>query len=200
MAKLNDKEIAVAKVYSRALLTLADEAGTAEEVLDELQWLSSYAESDADFSRFISSPTVDETERGASLEKMFRGRLSDLVLDTLLVINRKGRMALLPAVAETYRQDHRDLRGHVDVHVRTAVPLSDGLRQKVRDAVASYSGLEPQLHEAVDESLIGGIVLQIGDRKIDASVSNEVHRYRKLLLALAEREILGDREDALIED
>lgn len=200
MAKLNDKEIAVAKVYSRALLTLADEAGSAEEVLEELQWLASYAESDADFSRFISSPTVDETERGASLEKMFRGRLSDLVVDTLLVINRKGRMALLPAFAETYRQDHRDLRGHVDVHVRTAVPLSAALRQKVRDAVASYSGLEPDLHERVDESLIGGIVLLIGDRKIDASVSNEVHRYRKLLLALAEREILGDREDAVIED
>ncbi|MEM1177237.1 MAG: ATP synthase F1 subunit delta [Acidobacteriota bacterium] len=200
MPRFNDKELAVARVYGRALLSLADNAGQAEEVLEELMWLADYAKDDAGFSRFISSPTVDENERGASLEKMFRGRLSDLVVDALQVINRKGRMALLPAVAETYRQDHRDLRGHVDVHVRTAVPLSDGLRQKVHAAVAGYSGLEPKLHESVDESLIGGIVLQIGDRKIDASVKNEVHRYRKLLLALAEREILGDREDALIED
>lgn len=200
MATFNDKELAVAKIYSRALLTLADEAGVAEEVLEELQWLSEYASDNSEFSRFISSPTIDEADRGVSLEKMFRGRLSDLVLDALLVINRKGRMALLPAVAETYRQDHRDLRGHVDVHVRTAVPLSDAMRARVKGVVARYSGLEPNLHEAVDESLIGGIVLQIGDRKIDASVTNEVNRYRKLLLALAESEILGDREDALIED
>ena len=200
MARLNEKEIAVARVYSRALLSLADEAGKTEEVLEELTWLARYAEEDAGFRHFLESPMVDEDQRAASIERMLRGRLSDLVVDALQVINKKGRLAVVPVIAESYREDHRELRGHVDVHVRTARPLSDDMRRQVREVVASYSGLEPHLREVVDQSLIGGIVLRIGDRKIDASVKNEVHKYRKLLLALAEREILGDREDALIED
>ncbi|MEM6794238.1 MAG: ATP synthase F1 subunit delta [Acidobacteriota bacterium] len=200
MAKINDEDIAVARVYSRALLALAEEGGKAEEALEELAWLAEYASSDESFRHFVSSPMVDEEARASSIEKMFRGRLSDLLVDTLQVVNAKGRLSLLPAIAETYRQDHQDLRGHVDVQVATAVPLTDEIRARVVETVERFSGRQPALQEVVDPSLIGGIVLRVGDKKIDASVKNEVNKYRKLLLDLADREILGTREDALIED
>ena len=200
MTRVNDKEIAIARVYSRALLSLAESKGQADEVLEELRWLRRHAAEDESFGNFISSPTIDEDARAGSLEKMFRGRLSDVVVDALQVINRKGRMALLPAVTEAYRQDHRDLRGRVDVHVTTAMALDDAVKSRLKEAAANYSGRQPILHEEVDPSLVGGIVLRIGDEKVDASVKNEVHRYQKLLLDLAAREIQGTREDALIED
>ncbi len=200
MTKVNDKEFAIARVYSRALLSLAEEQAQADEVLEELRWLDEYAASDESFGRFVSSPMIDEDARAQSLEKMFRARLSDVLVDALQVINRKGRMALLPAIVEAYRQDHRDARGSVDVHVTTAMPLDESVRQRLSDAAAGYSGRQPILHEIVDPSLIGGIVLRIGDEKVDASVKNEVHRYQKMLLDLAAREIQGTREDALIED
>lgn len=200
MTKVNDKEFAIARVYSRALLSLAEEQAQADEVLEELRWLDEYVNTDESFGHFVSSPMIDEDARAQSLEKMFRGRLSDVMVDALQVINRKGRMALLPTIAEAYRQDHRDLRGRVDVHVTTAMPLDAGVRQRLTDAAAGYSGQKPILHEVVDPSLIGGIVLRIGDEKVDASVKNEVNRYQKMLLDLAAREIQGTREDALIED
>lgn len=200
MAKVNDKELAVARVYSRAMLDLAESKGQADEVLEELGWLAERADQDEGFDHFLSSPMVDPDLRAGSIDKMFRGKLSDVLVDSLQVVNRKGRLALLPTIAETYRQDHRDLRGRVDVYVETAVPLSDELRKQVLDSASSYAGGEPNLHESVDESLIGGIVLRIGDQKVDASVKNEIRKYRSLLLDLAEREIMGAREDALIED
>lgn len=200
MAKVNDKELAVARVYSRAMLDLAESQGLADEVLEELQWLAEKAADDDAFLHFLSSPMVDPDLRTGSIDKMFRGKLSDVLVDSLQVVNRKGRLGLLPTIAETYRQDHRDLRGRVDVHVETAVPLSAELRDKLLASVSAFTGQTPHLHENVDESLIGGIVLRIGDRKVDASVKNEVRKYRSLLLDLAEREILGTREDALIED
>ena len=200
MAKVNDKELAVARIYSRAMLDLAESKGQADEVLEELRWLADQADQDEGLHHFLSSPMIDPEQRAGSIDKMFRGKLSDLLVDSLQVVNRKGRLALLPTIAETYRQDHRDLRGRVDVHVETAVPLSDTIRESLRATVSSYVGGEPNLHEKVDDSLIGGIVLRIGDQKVDASVKNEVRKYRSLLLDLAEREIMGTREDALIED
>ena len=200
MAKVNDKELAVARIYSRAMLDLAESKGQADEMLEELQWLANQADQDEGLLHFLSSPMIDPEQRAESIDKMFRGKLSDVLVDSLQVVNRKGRLALLPTIAETYRQDHRDLRGRVDVYVETAMPLSEALRDKLRSTVSNYVGGEPNLHEHVDESLIGGIVLRIGDRKVDASVKNEVRKYRSLLLDLAEREIMGTREDALIED
>ena len=103
MSKVNDKHIAIARVYSRSLLDLAVAQGQAEELRDELLWLAGYMSENADFSHFITSPQIDADDRVASLEKMFRGKLSDLLVDGLQVIHRKGRLDLLPTIAETYR-------------------------------------------------------------------------------------------------
>ena len=58
------------------------------------------------------------------IEQAFRGKASDLLVDSLLVVNRKGRLSAVRAIAVAYRAALRDLRGWVDVHVRTAVPLT----------------------------------------------------------------------------
>ena len=200
MPKVNDKQLAIARTYSRALLQVAEEKSRAEEVLEELGWLAQYASENEPFEQFISNPLLDPGNRAGSIEKMFRGKLSDVLVDALQVMNRKGRTDILPAVAEAYRQDYRDARGRVDVSVSTAVPLSDELRQRLQATLAEETGKTPELHEEVIPDLIGGIVLRIGDQKVDASVKNEVRKYRKLLLDLAAREILGHREDALIQD
>jgi F-type H+-transporting ATPase subunit delta len=200
MSKVNDKQFAIARTYSRALLQVSEEKKQADEVLEELAWLADYASENEDFGGFVDNPLLDPGQRAGSIEKMFRGKLSDVLVDTLQVMNRKGRLEILPAVAEAYRQDHRDARNRVDVQVSTAVPLADELREKLRATLAKSTGKTPDLHEEVDPGLIGGIVLRVGDSKVDASVKNEVRKYRKLLLDLAAREILGSREDALIQD
>ncbi|MEM1203526.1 MAG: ATP synthase F1 subunit delta [Acidobacteriota bacterium] len=193
MSKVNDTQIAVARVYSQALLDLAVAQGRAEEVKDELRWLSAHVAENEEFANFVSSPRIDAADRAASLEKIFRGKLSDLLVDGLQVIHRKGRLGLLPAIAEGYRQLLRDQAGRIDVHVRTAVPIDDPLRDRIRATIAEYSGKKPDLHEEIDESLIGGIVMHVEDRKVDASVSNEIRKLRQLLDARSKREIQRSR-------
>ncbi|MEM8930283.1 MAG: ATP synthase F1 subunit delta [Acidobacteriota bacterium] len=198
--KIDDRDVAVARVYSQALLGLAEKADKADDVREQLLELGRHAAQDEAFGRFVASPLIDEDQRSTSIDSMFRGQVDDLVVDTLQVMNRKGRLALLPALAEAYRRDLREARNRVDVHVGTAVPLGDALRSKLETALAAYTGKTPDLHEEVDENLIGGIVLRIGDRKVDASVQNEIRKYDQLLRDLAEREILGSREEALVEE
>jgi F-type H+-transporting ATPase subunit delta len=190
MASLDDKHLAVARVYSLAILDLAEEQGIADQVGEELQELARYVARNPEFADFLGSPLIDAGERQAALEKILRGRASDLLVDALQVVNRKERMILLPAVAETYRQELRDRRGRVDVQVKTPVELPAALREKLRQAVVHFTGREPDLIERVDPTLLGGMVVQVGDDKIDASVASQLKALSEALFERASQEIV----------
>ncbi len=196
MPKADDKQIAVAQVYSRAMHDLAVSKNEAGALAGELADLAAHVEDNIDLANFFASPLIDAEDRTKSLERMFRGKMSDLLLDSLQVINRKGRMGLLGAIAESYHLRHQEHLGHVDVQVTTAVPLGEALRQRLASVLEKHSGRQPQLIEEVDPSLIGGMVLKIDDEKIDASVIHEIGRLRRALRRRSEHEIHRSRRAA----
>jgi F-type H+-transporting ATPase subunit delta len=193
MASVNDRELAVARIYSKSMLDLAEERGEADVLLDELQEAVKYLDRSPEFEQFLGSPLVDGEDRSRTLERAFRGRASDLLVDSLQVVNRKGRLGLLRAIAEGYRIEHGLLRGIVEAHVRTAVPLNEGLRARVRESVARYTGKQPRLIEKVDPSLIGGIVIDVEGRKIDGSVARRLREIGQALERRASEEIVRAR-------
>lgn len=199
MPKVDDKQIGVARVYSRALLELAERRGVAGAVQDELGEIVKLAGRDPRFARFVESPLVDPEDRERTLERMFRGRLTDVLLDALQVMNRKGRLAILPTMAQAYHQELEDLRGRVEVQVTSAVALTDELRERLRRVVAASTGRQVDLVERVDDSLIGGLVVRIGDRKIDGTVSYQIRHLREVFHEHARQHIyqsrLGEVED-----
>ncbi len=184
----------MAGVYARALLELADAAGAAGAVESELAELAELLESQPRFERYLTSPLVDEDDRSAAIEKALRGRLSDLVVDALQVMHRKGRLGLMCALAEAYRQEHEAARGEVDVEVTTAVELSDELRRRIAETASRYAGRRARLVERVDPALLGGLVLKIGDRKIDGSLARQIHEVRTGLFERASQEIHGGKQ------
>ena len=187
--RLDEQELAIARVYARSLLELADRDGSAAEILAELLELREASESSSELGRFIADPLIETDLRRHVLERMFRAKASDLLLDTLQVMNRKGRLQLLPALAEAYRQEWEVRRGRVEVTVATAVPLTESSRDRLQKALSSFTGLEAQLTETVDEGLIGGMVVRVGDRKVDTSVARELRRLGDRLLDRASVEI-----------
>ncbi|MDA8019930.1 MAG: ATP synthase F1 subunit delta [Thermoanaerobaculia bacterium] len=184
-----EKDSGVAQVYAEALHQLAVARGVADDVREELRWLAGQIDEQPELDRFVSSPLIDVGDRAESLDTMFRGKLSDTTVDGLQVINRKGRLAILPAIAAAYADRHRELRGKVDVEVVTATAVSDATRGRIAEALREYTGSEPDLTLRVDPSLIGGIVLRVGDEKADASVKSKIEIVRRLLEDRAAREI-----------
>jgi len=193
MANVSDQDLSIARLYSRAMLQLAEERGESESLLEELGGLVDYLDRNPDFERFLASPLVDDEDRAGMLERAFRGKASDLLVDGLQVANRKGRLGLLRGIAEGYRIEHRDLRGMVEAIVRTAVPLSEPLRIRVRDTVARHTGKQPVLIEKVDPALIGGIVIEVGGEKIDGSLARRLRELGENLERRATQEILRSR-------
>ncbi len=194
MARVDERQMGLARVYARAILALAEEKGESETLLDELAELARLVEREPAFAEFLVSPLVDVEARGATLERLFRGRASDLLVDTLQVLNRKRRLGLLPAIVHVYRNELRERQGLVDVKVRTAAPLPEPLRDRLRAALGRFTGgKRPELAEAVEPSLLGGIVVEVDGKKLDASLAARLRDLGAALAQRASQEILRRR-------
>src|SRR5260370_30065602 len=90
--------------YARSLLELANDANQAKESGQELQELAQVIDADPLFADFLSNPAVGTIERGALIEKVFRGRVAPLVMNFLLVLNRRSRLGQFREIASTYRE------------------------------------------------------------------------------------------------
>ncbi len=189
MANVDERDLAIGRLYAGAMLELAAERGEEDSLAEELHDLVAALNANPELADFLSTPLVEDEHRGAALEKTLRGKASDLLVDSLQVIRKKGRLGKLPAIAEAYRLELRDRRGLVDAEVASAVPLSPGLRNQLTDALRRFSGREPFLVERVDPSLLGGTVVQIAGQKIDTSVARHLRELSDALLDRASREI-----------
>jgi F-type H+-transporting ATPase subunit delta len=187
--KVDDRDLAVGRLYAEAMLTLAEERGQSEALLDELRELVEFLDQNPKVEHFLSSLMVDEEGRARVLDDLFKSQASELLLDSLQVINRKGRLGQLRAIVESYRAALRDLRGWVDVKVRTAVALDEAQRGRLQEAIAASTGRKPALIERVDRALIGGLVVEFEGKKFDASVASRLQDLSAALLARASREI-----------
>ena len=193
MAGAREKDLAVARVWADSLFALAAESGSEDELLGELEGLVELLDRQPTLANLLESPAIDTEAKRALLEKALRGRSSDLLVDALQVMRRKGRLVLLRAVAQTYRAEWLARRHKVEVRVTSAVALSEALREALRLAAAERTNRQPILVERVDPELLGGLVVAIGDEKIDCSVSTELEKMQVALLDRASRELLSGK-------
>ena len=193
MANVDSRETEVARVYARAMLDLSAAQGREDDLLAELQDLGRAVENDAELATFLASPLVSSEARAEVLEKVFRRRASDLLVDALEVINQHGRLGLVPAIAAAYRDEFRELRGLVDVRVTTAVPLGEAQRAGLSRAIAKFTGKQPELIERVDPSILGGLVVEVAGQKIDTSLASRLHDVGTDLAQRAAQELHGGK-------
>src|SRR5262245_8021624 len=158
---------AFVRVWSDAIFGLAESRGVADEMLAEWEGLVEVLDRHPDLWRFFASPLVDREEKKRLIETMFRGRASDLLVDSLQVMRSKDRLALVRGVAADFRVLWLEKRNQVQVSVTSAAPLTPEQRQDVNAAASKFAGKQAILIEKVDPTLLGGFVLRVGDRKFD---------------------------------
>lgn len=181
-------------VYAQALLEAANEAGRTGAVAEQFNDLIRYMDQDGDFDRFMTASTVNDEVRRSSLERLFRGRMEDLLLNLLQVLNDRGRSELLRPIHERFRLRLEEQRQQMEVEVITAVPLGDEALGRLTAMLSERIGRQAIAVPRVEESIIGGLVLQVGDRRLDASMARQLVRLRERLLGRASAEIHQGRQ------
>jgi F-type H+-transporting ATPase subunit delta len=192
----DDRQHAVAKIYAEAIFRLSEAGGESEQLLGELAELVRFGREHPGVAEPLLSPLADPGKRRASIERIFRGRASDLFVDTLQVLNARRRLFLFSAVAEAFRKLFQRSRQVLDVHVETAVPLSPEQRAALAELTLELTGSRANLLESVAPRLLGGLVVRVGDRKLDTSLRSKLDRFRDLLSQRASQEIILARGQA----
>jgi F-type H+-transporting ATPase subunit delta len=185
----------IGRVYAEALLAVAEKRGQAEDVGRELRELVSEVYSkDPEIEATLASPVVKRSAKAPVLEHAFKNNVSDPVFNLLNVLNSKDRLSLVRHVAAAYGGLIDERAKRVRVSVRSAVPLTDAQVEQLKQTIGQATGLDPVIQPKVDESLLGGMIVQVGDQVFDSSVRNRIEAIRTQLLARSSYEIQTGRD------
>lgn len=175
---------AVSTVYARSLFDLAQSKGghdAIEGTLGELEEILELARSNPKFGELLSSRVVSTEKRGASLQRIFGGRVSDLTCRFLLILNEKGRLGHLASIVSAYDGLVQQHFGRVEVDVFTADPMGPDELRDVQGKLSKSLGKDVIAHPYTDASMLGGVKFRIGDQLIDASLATRLRKLRDQL-------------------
>jgi F-type H+-transporting ATPase subunit delta len=173
----------LAIAYAQALLDLANEAKNAEGIGEELSALRQLIDTNDEFAQVLADPAISNHERSELIHRVFDGRASDLMLKFMGLVNEKGRLGILPAIAGAYDDLLEQQHGNIEVDVTVAHRLNDEQLESVRRTVSDALKRNAVVQQFVDDSIIGGIVLRVQDQLIDGSVRAQLSAMRQRLLA-----------------
>lgn len=171
-----------ARRYAEAALEIGRADGTLDRWERELERLSA-ALADDQLRMLAEHPAVPFVEKERVIRRV-AGDVSPEVLNLVLLMIRRGRPRAIPRMVEHFANLVRRERGVSLAEVRTALPLDESQRDAVMERLHALTGDEIEINEVVDESLIGGITVRIGDRLYDASVRSRLERLRTRLTAV----------------
>lgn len=171
----------VDRVYATALFEAAREQGRLEPVREELAQVVAAEAEVPELRELLRNPQLDPRARASALEDVLSGG-EELLRNFLLVLADKGRTGSLEEIGREFERLIAEHEGIVHAELTTAVELSDEDAQSLLRQIEEASGRKVEATRSVDPGLIGGIVLQVGSHRLDASVRGRLERLRRELV------------------
>ena len=170
----------VALRYAKSLLSLADQRNILEQVKDDMLTLATVCEQNTDFLDMLKSPIVKSDRKASILKLVFEKEVCELSMKFINLVLEKRREAILGAIANSFIDLYNDLKNIVKATVVTANAITEDTRNKVLSQLKLVAGdANILIEEQVDESIIGGFVLRIGDTEYNASIANKLQQLKR---------------------
>lgn len=171
-----------ARRYAEAAFQIAEGDGTLDAWLEELETAAQLL-GDPAVARVLANPAVPIPVRSEAVAHALGERASDKVRNLALLLVRRGRTDLLPAVAREFRAFYERRRGIVRATVISAAPLDGEELAAIRRRLGDLAGGALEIDEQVDPAILGGVIVRLGDRMIDGSLRGRLERLRTRLAA-----------------
>jgi F-type H+-transporting ATPase subunit delta len=174
---------AAAKRYAKAVFDLATEAGELEKITGEFRDLGRLVDESKELAAALANPMVDPSQRKAVMKAVLdRMGASTLTKNAVLLITDHRRADVLPQIATDLARLSDERAGRVQAEVRSAAALSEPQYQRVAASLEKLTGRKISLQRKVDPTLIGGVVVRVGDKVFDGSVASRLKELRTSLL------------------
>ena len=190
---------ALSEIYAKAILEIAEENDQLNETTEQLQQIGQLINDQPQLLTLLSSRLISWQERSAIIEKIFNGKVSDLLLRFLQVINNKNRLDVLPNMVVAYTKLLDERSGVTEAEIDVATDLSQAQVQQIAQSLGRAMGRNIVLHQHVDPNLIGGLRVRVGDRLIDGSVVTQLRLMRNVFIEAGRRKVRAELT-SLIED
>ena len=171
-------EIAISRRYAQALNEQALASGALDRVDADFSVISDGLSQSRELVGIFSSPIISREKKADIFRALFSEKVDPLTLSFLVLLVEKRRENLFPEMMEAYRELRDQQIGVVSVTARTALPLADGDKAGLVTSLEKLTGKKVRLETRIDASILGGIVIRVGDTVYDASVANQLASLR----------------------
>ncbi|MBC7946685.1 MAG: ATP synthase F1 subunit delta [Chitinophagaceae bacterium] len=166
--------------YAKSILDLAVEQGQLEQVYADMLWLQSVSKTNRDFVNLLKSPVISGDKKIKILNAVTENKFSKLTTAFNALLINKARESNLPEIANAFITQYKVYKNIHTVKLTTAYPIGDEAKKAIVDQVKTTGGYDNiELEEKVDKDIIGGFVLQVGDKLIDASIAYDLREVAK---------------------
>ena len=165
----------LASRYAKSLIDLSIERNQLEQVYADMQWLQQVTKTNPDFVNFLRSPVIKADKKIKIIEAVTAGKTGELTLAFIRLLINKGRESNLPEIITSFISQYKENKNIYTVKLTTAAPVSEETKNAIIARIRKTSNMQNiEMETVVNEDLIGGFVLQAGDKLVDASVAYDL--------------------------
>jgi F-type H+-transporting ATPase subunit delta len=174
--------IRIASRYAKSLLDLAKDQNVMDEIVSDMEGFSKMVEN-RDLYLLLKSPIIKVGKKAEIMNVLLEGKVNKLTKAFIDITLRKGRERYLPEITNEFLNQYKRIQGISSVKLVTASPISESTIEAIKAKLlaSDVTDKSVEIETSVDESLIGGFVVQIGDKQVDASVAHKLAELAKTM-------------------
>jgi len=175
------KENVLARRYARALFELAHERGLLDKIHQEIASFAQSIRANVNLGRLLVSQNLTKKEKQRTLEQLFQDRFSNVFMNFILLLLKKNREAMFSTIAREFGKLVDKHHKRARATTTTAVPLDAQGQSKLKALLDSAFRADVQIDNRVDDTILGGIIVNVDGQVLDASLKSQLRRLRDQL-------------------
>jgi F-type H+-transporting ATPase subunit delta len=169
----------VASRYAKSFIDLALEQGILEKAYADMKFIAEVSRTNHEFVTFLKSPIINADKKQAVLKAVFSDKVNKVTDSYIQLIAAKKREMFLDQIAEEFINQYNEKKKILKAVVTTASGIDDATRKQVMNLVKGASESEVVLEEKIDKNIIGGFIIRVGDKQIDASIARKLSNLKR---------------------
>ena len=166
--------------YAKSLIDLSTEQNALEEIKNDMVLLDQVIDQNPELEAILKNPIVPLDKKAGILDNVFGAKVNAVTKVFLNLVVKKGRSEILFGTAKAFIQQYNAIKGIVTAEVTSATELTDANRAEIVAIVKKEVGAnEVVIKEKVNDKLIGGFILKVGDKQFDASIASGLNKLKK---------------------
>ena len=166
--------------YAKALLLLSVEKNMLQGIYSDMCFVERVCVENKELTLLLKSPIIKTDKKQKILHEVFGSKITEVSMRFVQIITNKKREHLLEDIARAFLVQYKQHNNIEEVVVTTATPLTNELKESIVSYIKRDAQKDVDLVENIDQKIIGGVIVRVGDKQLDASVSSEIKELRKI--------------------